>query len=105
MFPAEGDGTKVYASCLSFYDRVPHALGTKHEDLLGAVALKAICLLSHQPYLTTADKASGAAQTAPGSTSSISSISSSSRRAALGRACTSAGGCAGPATCICTLRQ
>lgn len=59
MFPAEGDGTKVYASCLSFYDRVPHALATKHEDLLGAVALKAICLLSHQPYLTTADKAGG----------------------------------------------
>lgn len=55
---AEGDGTKVYASCLSFYDRVPHVLCTKHEHLLGAVALKAICLLSHQPYLATADKAS-----------------------------------------------
>jgi hypothetical protein len=67
---AEGDGTKVYASCLSFYDRVPHALATKHEDLLGALALKAICLLSHQPYLTTADKAGGAAHNPAGSTCS-----------------------------------
>lgn len=54
--PAEGDGTKRYASCLTFYDRVPHELCAKHEDLLGAKALKAICLLSHQPYLATSDK-------------------------------------------------
>jgi hypothetical protein len=70
--PAEGDGTKVYASCLSFYDPVPHALATKHEDLLGAVALKAICLLSHQPYLTTADKAGSTVQETAGTATSSS---------------------------------
>lgn len=53
---AEGDGTKVYASCLTFYDRVPSDLCAKHEDLLGAVALKAMCLLSRSPYLTSSQQ-------------------------------------------------
>lgn len=53
---AEGDGTKVYASCLTFYDRAPSDLCAKHEDLLGAVALKAMCLLSRQPYLASSQQ-------------------------------------------------
>lgn len=53
---AEGDGTKVYASCLTFYDPVPSDLCAKHEDLLGAVALKAMCLLSRSPYLASSQQ-------------------------------------------------
>jgi hypothetical protein len=53
---AEGDGAKLYASCLTFYDRVPSELCARHEDLLGAVALKALCLLSRKPYLTTSQQ-------------------------------------------------
>jgi hypothetical protein len=53
---AGGDGAQLYASCLTFYDRVPSELCAKHEDLLGAVALKAMCLLSKRPYLDTSQQ-------------------------------------------------
>lgn len=46
----------MYASCLTFYDRVPPDLCAKHEDLLGAVALKALCLLSRRPYLASSQQ-------------------------------------------------
>lgn len=59
--PPGGDGTKLYASCLTFYDRVPSDLAAKHEDLLGAVALKALCLLSKRPYLTSSQQVGAAA--------------------------------------------
>lgn len=59
---AGGDGTQVYASCLTFYDRVPSDLCAKHEDLLGAVALKAMCLLSKRPYLTSSQQVRGSRQ-------------------------------------------
>jgi hypothetical protein len=54
--PTGGDGTQLYASCLTFYDRVPSDLAAKHEDLLGAVALKALCLLSKRPYLASSQQ-------------------------------------------------
>lgn len=54
--PTGGDGTQLYASCLTFYDRVPSDLAAKHEDLLGAVALKAMCLLSKRPYLASSQQ-------------------------------------------------
>lgn len=53
---AEGDGTKVYASCLAFYDEPPAELRAKHEQLCGARALKAMCLLSRQPYLACSER-------------------------------------------------
>ena len=56
----EGDGTKVYASCLAFYDELPAELRARHEQLCGARALKAICLLSHQPYLDSSERVSAA---------------------------------------------
>lgn len=62
LVAAEGDGTKLFASCLAFYDDVPPELAAKHEDLCGAQSLKAICLLSHKPYLTTCEKVSSARQ-------------------------------------------
>eukprot|EP00879_Flechtneria_rotunda_P012714 GHRR01013277.1.p1 GENE.GHRR01013277.1~~GHRR01013277.1.p1 ORF type:complete len:1835 (+),score=708.37 GHRR01013277.1:594-6098(+) len=52
----EGDGTKQYASCILFYDQIPHELATKHEDLVGAKALKAVCLLSRQPYIASSEQ-------------------------------------------------
>jgi hypothetical protein len=54
--PAGGNGTQVYVSCLTFYDRVPSDLCAKHEDLLGAVALKALCLQSKRPYLDSSQQ-------------------------------------------------
>ena len=54
----EGDGTKVYVSCLNFFDPVPAELAVRHEALLGAKALKAICFISHQPYMMTSSKVS-----------------------------------------------
>jgi hypothetical protein len=53
---AEGDGSKQYASVLAWYDAVPPDLCAKHEGLLGAVALKAMCLLSRQPYLASSEQ-------------------------------------------------
>ncbi|KIY96716.1 hypothetical protein MNEG_11246 [Monoraphidium neglectum] len=52
----EGDGTKVYASCLAYYDELPAELRARHEQLCGARALKALCLLSHQPYLACSER-------------------------------------------------
>lgn len=58
---AEGDGTKVYASCLAFYDELPAELRARHPELCGGRALKALCLLSRQPYLATSERVSWAA--------------------------------------------
>jgi hypothetical protein len=55
---AEGDGTKVYASCLTFYDIIPADLCARHEELLGARALKALCLLSREPYMISSAQVS-----------------------------------------------
>jgi len=52
----EGDGTKVYASCLAFYDELPPELRARHEQLAGARALKALCLLSRQPHLACSER-------------------------------------------------
>ncbi len=51
--PAEGDGTKQYASCLAFYDELPAELCAAYAELVGARALKCLCLLSHHAYPTT----------------------------------------------------
>jgi hypothetical protein len=53
---AEGDGTKVYASCLAFYEEPPAELRARHEQLCGARALKALCLLSRAPYLACSER-------------------------------------------------
>jgi hypothetical protein len=50
---AEGDATKVYVSCLVFYDELPQEVLVAHPDLLGHLAPKALCLVTHQPYLQT----------------------------------------------------
>jgi hypothetical protein len=50
---AEGDATKVYVSCLVFYDELPQEVLVAHPDLLGHLAPKALCLVTHQPYLAT----------------------------------------------------
>lgn len=52
----EGDGTKQYASCVSFYEDVPADLAARHEELTGALALKCICLLTHLPHTSTAER-------------------------------------------------
>lgn len=49
----------MYGSCLAFYDEVPHELCARYEELCGLRALKCLCLLSHQPYLITAERVSG----------------------------------------------
>eukprot|EP00775_Hariotina_reticulata_P004478 gene4478-4732_t len=49
----EGDGTKVYASCLTVYDTIQADLCARHEELQGGRALKALCLLSHEPYMAS----------------------------------------------------
>jgi hypothetical protein len=48
---------------LTFFDPVPAELAVRHEALLGAKALKAICFLSHQPYMMTSNKVSDSAYT------------------------------------------
>ena len=58
----EGDGAKVFAACLAFYDAAPPELRARHPELRGgggggARALKAVCLLSRRPYLATAERA------------------------------------------------
>lgn len=54
--PAEENGTKLYASCISFQDDVPPLLACRHPCLAGAKATKAVCLLSSQPYLHTMEQ-------------------------------------------------
>ncbi len=56
--PAEGDGTKLYASCLAFYDRTAPELAARHSALQGGRALTCLVLLSRLPYLCTAEQAS-----------------------------------------------
>jgi hypothetical protein len=49
-------GCRLYASVLSFFDALPSGLALMHEQLLGARASKALCLLSTQPYLTSMEQ-------------------------------------------------
>jgi hypothetical protein len=46
----------MYASCLAFYDELPAELRARHEQLCGARALKALCLLSRRPYLACTEQ-------------------------------------------------
>lgn len=56
---AEQEGTRLYASCLVFWDDVPAALAAAHPQLTGARATKAMCLLSRAPFLTTMEAVRG----------------------------------------------
>eukprot|EP00884_Botryococcus_braunii_P008539 jgi/Botrbrau1/17687/Bobra.0166s0111.1 len=49
----EGDGSKTYASCLVFFDRLPDSLQLQSEELLGGEATKCICIVSRWPFLRT----------------------------------------------------
>ena len=53
---AEENGIRLYASCLCFFEEVPAPLAARHEQLWGALASRAICLLSHQPFLATMEQ-------------------------------------------------
>lgn len=48
------DGTRLYVSCLAYFEDLPSALACQHSALLGACASRALCLVSHQPYLVRA---------------------------------------------------
>ncbi|KAK9811344.1 hypothetical protein WJX72_002179 [[Myrmecia] bisecta] len=52
----EGNGTKMYASCLAFYDPVPGELCAQYPALAGARATKCICLVSYWPFFKTYQK-------------------------------------------------
>lgn len=50
---AEEDGTRLYVSCLAFFEDVPAGVACQHRQAAGMRASRAMCLMSHQPYLTS----------------------------------------------------
>ncbi|KAF5840592.1 hypothetical protein DUNSADRAFT_16255 [Dunaliella salina] len=50
------DGTRLYVSCLTYFEDLPSALACQHSALLGACASRALCLVSHQPYLASMER-------------------------------------------------
>ncbi|PNH11308.1 hypothetical protein TSOC_001846 [Tetrabaena socialis] len=49
-------GRRLYVSVLSYLDTVPPAAACRHEQLLGAQATRALCLVSRLPCLATAEQ-------------------------------------------------
>ena len=50
---AEENGTRLYVSCLTYFEPVPPHLQCQYSVLLGAKAAHTLSLLSHQPYLSS----------------------------------------------------
>jgi hypothetical protein len=50
---AGGDGTRLFVSCLAYYEPLCASLACQHSALLGSRAAKALCLVSAHPYLST----------------------------------------------------
>jgi hypothetical protein len=48
-----GDGTRLFVSCLAYYEPLCASLACQHSALLGSRAAKALCLVSAHPYLST----------------------------------------------------
>lgn len=54
LAPADEGGRRLYVSCLSYMDAMPPAAAC--EQLAGWQASRALCLVSRQPYLATAEQ-------------------------------------------------
>lgn len=49
MFAAEGDGTKIYVSCIAFRDLVCEDISGAYSIAANSFADKCICLVSRSP--------------------------------------------------------